>query len=154
MSDKAKTISDYDSNVLGEAQWFCIASSGNFGFRFGPFDGPTLGKIMSEANARNIPMLYTARNLRADPETQALGEDEFYLAHLLDQFNVFRNSIEIASNYVHSTDGRIVVAALNDALNSVAVDLMSTADAAKEAKREAVVVPIKRPGAPALRVVK
>lgn len=45
---------------FGNFEWFAIVGRGGFAFRFGPFDGPTIGKIMTQCVAEEIPLLVTA----------------------------------------------------------------------------------------------
>lgn len=47
------------ADALDKAKWYAIVSRGAFAFRFGPFDGPTIGKIMTQCLAENIPLLVT-----------------------------------------------------------------------------------------------
>lgn len=100
-------------------------------------------------------LIYVARNLRADYETQTLGEDHPVIKSIVESFTLFRQSIEAARFLVRSKDA---VEMLRD-LDVFLVDadhetcLSSVARRAAEAFEEAKVVPIRRPGAPTLTVV-
>lgn len=74
-AEVAALIADYDRHntlpetpefekatiaALGRAEWFAIVSRGALAFRFGPFTGPEIGKLMEQAVAEKIPMLITA----------------------------------------------------------------------------------------------
>ena len=101
-------------------------------------------------------ILWTARNLRADPETQALGEDYPAIAMIAESYRMLQQSVESARYLVSSNAAKTMLAELECSLSDAAHDacLFSTTSRAKDAFDEAKVVPIKRPGAPALRVVK
>jgi hypothetical protein len=44
---------------FARAEWFVILARGALAFRFGPYDGPTVGKIMSQCQDEKIACLVT-----------------------------------------------------------------------------------------------
>ncbi len=60
------TADDFaDSGELGalleKAEWFAIIGRHNLAFRFGPFTGPEIGKVMSQCVTEKLPLLVTAQ---------------------------------------------------------------------------------------------
>lgn len=46
--------------AFAKAEWFVIVARGGLAFRFGPYDGPAVGKIMSQCQDEKISCLVTA----------------------------------------------------------------------------------------------
>lgn len=46
--------------VLENAEWFAIIPAGNIAFRFGPYTGIELGKIIGRCVKEQIPLVITA----------------------------------------------------------------------------------------------
>lgn len=101
-------------------------------------------------------VIHTATNFRVDRETQLLGEDAPVVCMIADSFRTLQQSVESARFLVTSKRAADMLRELELGLSDLRSDacVASTAALALEAYEEAKVVPIKRPGAPALRVVK
>lgn len=101
-------------------------------------------------------VLYVARNLRASAETQALGEDAVVVKAIAESFRALQTSVEAARFLVRSKAASDMLTELETSLAdlwhdaSVGVCMVAANEAADEAK----VVPIRRPQAPKLELVK
>ena len=47
--------------LLAGAEWFAIIGRANLAFRFGPFTGPEVGKIVAQCVDEKLPLLITAQ---------------------------------------------------------------------------------------------
>lgn len=47
--------------LLDKAEWYAIIGRHNFAFRFGPFTGPEIGKVMAQCIEEKLPLLVTAQ---------------------------------------------------------------------------------------------
>jgi hypothetical protein len=48
-----------DIGVIDKARWFVIFTRGRFAFRFGPFAGPEMGRILQRAHDEKLDFLIT-----------------------------------------------------------------------------------------------
>ena len=54
MSESFDSAKGY--RAFKDAEWWCVFGVKNIAFRFGPFDGPAAGKIMTRCVQEQIPM--------------------------------------------------------------------------------------------------
>jgi len=59
MSDNDESGGEYLVSLNG-AEWFAIIARNNLGFRYGPYTGEEVGKIMSQCVEEGIPLMLTA----------------------------------------------------------------------------------------------
>lgn len=60
LADAPRVAAEAGFACIDRAEWFAIFSGGSMGFRFGPFTGPEVGKVITRALTEGLPLLVTA----------------------------------------------------------------------------------------------